>query len=54
MPSDILTIVLSAFAPDARPPTVRPVSPTDESELVVLYLRSWDCPRNGVSGSIAR
>ncbi|HMS36706.1 MAG TPA: GNAT family N-acetyltransferase [Arachnia sp.] len=41
MPSDILTIVLSAFATNARPPTVRPVSPTDESELVVLYLRSY-------------
>ena len=30
MPSDILTIALSAFTPDARPPAVRPVSPADE------------------------
>ena len=41
MPSDILTIALSAFAPDARPPAVRPVSPADEPELAVLYLRSY-------------
>ena len=41
MPSDILTIALSAFTPDARPPAVRPVSPADEPELAVLYLRSY-------------
>ena len=41
MLSDILTIALSAFTPDARPPAVRPVSPADEPELAVLYLRSY-------------